>query len=186
MGVGETANPDVHCDPGPTDPVLCQTLFLCLYGHSGTGLIYCLLVTAGREATGTHHVLPPYLFHLLPMTARWFSQTLFPRDPAECPLYPKTHLEPLALTQVSEQPFGKVESSMCHQQENSVSGTTGAQRQVYLSAESRAALAPLLNILQLVAGAILLPLSLASVLQAPDVFTYIYPAALQRVKAIKS
>lgn len=57
---------------------------------------------------------------------------------------------------------------------------------MYLSAESRAALAPLLNVLQLVAGAILLPLSLASVLQAPDVFTYIYPAAYQRVKAIKS
>lgn len=57
---------------------------------------------------------------------------------------------------------------------------------MYLSAESQAALAPLLNVLQLVAGAILLPLSLASVLQAPDVFTYIYPAAFQRVKAIKS
>lgn len=55
---------------------------------------------------------------MLPMTARWFPQTLFPRDPAESPLYPKTHLEPLALTQVSEQPFGKAESSMCHQQEN--------------------------------------------------------------------
>lgn len=56
---------------------------------------------------------------------------------------------------------------------------------MYLSAESWAASAPLLNVLQLVAVAILLPLSLASVLQAPDVFTYTQ-LPFKRVKAIKS
>lgn len=140
-----TENPDVHCDPRGTGQVSIQTpqILSCVrpcfsaFVVTQKRVLHTVFQSlAGREATGTHQVLPtPSCFQRLP--GGLFPQTLSPRDLAKSPLYSWTHLDPLAFDSVAEHIFGKAGSSMCHQQDKlDFPGAAATQTCLHLSSDS--------------------------------------------------